>query len=547
MSESQSNIGNEEQSYEQSYQQQSQSYVPFEDSNAGIKSELHTIVDQLQRDEPPSEQKRRPLWQRVLMWAVPLWLVVFFGILSYNPRFDNCGGVKINYRQQTLCIANDKDFFVFVENIACDVIEKGSVMADSLQADSVAAETMQNYFSKYDFSIESVPIETEVLRGMRNAAYDSTSFCKNVAISFWNAGVRLLGEGKKDLACQYFNKLEQWKWRDSVLTASDEAIITRACYADMVPVEQTRKPKEVLKTKERVPSEPYRTVQRPAIPQVNIPTPRAATPSVSFVRKTDLQQIEQVNREQRGDEATQKGPLDPKQAIADPFEGQMVIVDGGTFMMGSNDKDAFDNEKPVHRVTLSRFAIGKYEVTQKQWRDVMGSDPPELGFKGCDNCPVERVSWNDIQEFLQKLNTLTKKNYRLPTEAEWEFAARGGIRNDPKTGNFKYAGSNKIDEVVWYGSNSGSKTHPVGLKKANQLGLFDMSGNVWEWCSDWYDENYYKNSPIQNPKGLSTGSSRVLRGGSWFRSGQDCRSARRGGNAPTYRDDGIGFRLVFVP
>lgn len=526
MAVSQSNIGNEEQSF------------PAHDP---IKSELHTIVDQLQRDEPPSEQKRRPLWQRVLAWAVPLWLVVFFVILSYNPRFDNCGGVKINYRQQTLCIANDKDFFVFVENLACDVIEKGSVMADSLQPDSVAAETMQNYFSKYDFSIESAPIETEVLRGMRNAAYDSTSFCKNVAISFWNAGVRLLGEGKTDSACLYFNKLERWKWRDSVLTASDEAMITRACYADMVPVEQTRKPKEAPKTKERVPSEPYRTAQRPTIPQVNISTPKAATPSVSFGRKTDLQQIEQVNRQQRSDEAAQKGPLDPKQTIADPFEGQMVIVDGGTFMMGSNDKDAEEDEKPVHRVTLSRFAMGKYEVTQKQWRDVMGTSPSS--FKNCDDCPVESVSWDDIQEFLQKLNALTKKNYRLPTEAEWEFAARGGIRNDPKTGNFKYAGSNNMDEVAWNGSNSGSKTHPVGQKKANQLEIFDMSGNVWEWCSDWYD--MYNSAAVRNPTGVGNGSGRLIRGGCWRFNAGDCRVSDRGYGGPSYQSYDLGFRLAF--
>jgi formylglycine-generating enzyme required for sulfatase activity len=197
-----------------------------------------------------------------------------------------------------------------------------------------------------------------------------------------------------------------------------------------------------------------------------------------------------------------------------------------------------DDEKPTHQVTLSDFQIGKYEVTQKQWTAIMGNNPSY--FKG-DNLPVEQVSWNDVQEFIQKLNQKTGKTYRLPTEAEWEYAAR-----DASTGSaVLYSGSNNIDEVAWYSGNSGSKTHPVGQKWANALGIYDMSGNVWEWCSDWYGT--YSSSSQSNPQGASTGTVRVLRGGSWNNDPQDCRVSNRDGYYPDYRDYRIGFRLAIAP
>jgi formylglycine-generating enzyme required for sulfatase activity len=219
---------------------------------------------------------------------------------------------------------------------------------------------------------------------------------------------------------------------------------------------------------------------------------------------------------------------------SDPFAGQMKYISSGTFQMGSNENE-YDDEKPIHSVTLSSFNMSKYEVTQKQWRDIMGSNPSN--FKNCDNCPVEQVSWNDIQDFIKKLNAKTGKNYRLPTEAEWEYAARGGQ-------SYKYAGSDNIDNVAWYGSNSSSKTHPVGQKSANGYGLYDMTGNVWEWCSDWYDSDYYSSSPSSNPKGASSGANRVLRGGSWSNISEYCRTANRIRNTPTDRYNDYGFRLV---
>jgi formylglycine-generating enzyme required for sulfatase activity len=225
----------------------------------------------------------------------------------------------------------------------------------------------------------------------------------------------------------------------------------------------------------------------------------------------------------------------PEDSLSDPFDNQMVRIPSGTFSMGSNKSS---DEKPIHSVTLSSFYMSKYEVTQKQWREIMGEDPPELAFKGCDQCPVERVSWNDIQEFIKKLNNKTGKNYRLPTEAEWEYAARGGQ-------NYKYAGSDNIEDVAWYSSNSDSKTHPVGQKSENGYGLYDMSGNVWEWCEDVWHKNY-SGAPTNGSAWTSGGNSarRVLRGGSWSDTSVSCRAASRFNAAPTYGSNVSGFRLV---
>ncbi|MDD6784574.1 MAG: formylglycine-generating enzyme family protein, partial [Prevotellaceae bacterium] len=188
-----------------------------------------------------------------------------------------------------------------------------------------------------------------------------------------------------------------------------------------------------------------------------------------------------------------------------------------------------------HQVTLSSYYIGETEVTQALWAVVMGNNPSR--FKG-DNNPVEKVSWNDCQEFISKLNSLTGQKFRLPTEAEWEYAARGGN----KSRGYQYSGSNNLDDVAWYYGNSGSKTHIVKTKQPNELGIYDMSGNVWEWCYDWKGD--YSSGSQTNPKGPSTGSSRVGRGGCWGSGARGCRSANRGNGAPVYRNDDLGLRLV---
>ena len=221
------------------------------------------------------------------------------------------------------------------------------------------------------------------------------------------------------------------------------------------------------------------------------------------------------------------------------FDGfDMVFVKGGTFTMGATSEqgsDAYDTEKPTHSVTLSDFYIGKYEVTQAQWKAVMGSNPSY--FKG-DNLPVETVSWNDIQTFIQKLNAKSGKKYRLPTEAEWEYAARGGNQSR----GYKYSGSNDIGSVAWYKDNSNRTTHPVGQKQPNELGIYDMSGNVYEWCSDWYGS--YSSSSQTNPTGPSSGSRRVPRGGSWTDIAWPCRVSFRYGYDVLSGLNFNGFRLA---
>ena len=216
----------------------------------------------------------------------------------------------------------------------------------------------------------------------------------------------------------------------------------------------------------------------------------------------------------------------------------MVYVEGGTFMMGATSEqgdDASDNEEPAHRVTLSSFSIGRYEVTQEEWEAVMGDNPSDVNG---EKHPVECVSWDDCKVFIRKLNAMTGKSFRLPTEAEWEFAARGGN----KSKGYKYSGSNNIDAVAWYGDNSDNETHPVGQKSPNELGLYDMSGNVNEWCSDW--SGNYSSSSQTNPKGAASGSRRVNRGGDWFLSVGYCRVSSRGEDLPDDLGSTLGFRLA---
>ena len=210
----------------------------------------------------------------------------------------------------------------------------------------------------------------------------------------------------------------------------------------------------------------------------------------------------------------------------------MVYVSGGTFIMGGDESS---DQTPTHSVTLSSYYICKYEVTQALWRAVMGSNPSK--FKG-DNLPVEQVSWNDCQTFINRLNSYTGRNFRLPTEAEWEFAARGGNYSR----HYKYSGSNYIGDVAWYTDNSGNRTHPVGTKQANELGLYDMSGNVWEWCSDRYGS--YSSYSQSNPTGATSGFGRVERGGNWCGLARYCCSSHRSYYAPGNSFDDLGLRLV---
>lgn len=223
--------------------------------------------------------------------------------------------------------------------------------------------------------------------------------------------------------------------------------------------------------------------------------------------------------------------------ILNILDMEFVWVPGGCYMMGS-DLGGSD-EKPVHKVCVNGFWIGKYEVTQGQYKMIMGKNPSY--FKKGGKYPVEQVSWYDTQSFISALNSKTGKTFRLPTEAEWEYAARSGGENQV------YSGGASIDNLAWFVDNSGAIPHEVGTKSPNGLGIYDMSGNMWEWCQDWYYKNYYANSSTNNPSGPSSGLRRVYRGGSWFEKAGICRSTFRYRNHPSRTIMSVGFRLVLLP
>lgn len=267
---------------------------------------------------------------------------------------------------------------------------------------------------------------------------------------------------------------------------------------------------------------------------------RKAEQEAEVKRKAEQEAEAKRKAQQKAAEAKRKAENEAKGIYeVNGVTFRMIYVEGGTFTMGCTSEQGvfcYSDEK-AHEVTLSDLYMGETEVTQALWKAVMGNNPSS--FKG-DNLPVESVSWNDCQEFIRKLNQLTGKTFRLPTEAEWEYAARGGN----KSRHYKYAGGNDINDVAWYENNSGSATHPVKGKQANELGLYDMSGNVYEWCEDWKGE--YDNSSQTNPKGPSSGSTRVYRGGSWFIFEMDCRVSSRNDFSPDGRASFFGFRLVLV-
>ena len=249
---------------------------------------------------------------------------------------------------------------------------------------------------------------------------------------------------------------------------------------------------------------------------------------------TKNQQLPQAEKKLANTEKLGKKP-EPGATWNDPATGMVFVwVPDGMFEMGSEDGDS--DEKPVHKVTVDGFWMGKYEVTQAEWEKVMGNNPSN--FRGSSN-PVERVSWHDTQKFIKKVNSKDYGNFRLPTEAEWEYACRAGTSTKYYWDNSEDAAGN----YAWYNKNSGGKAQQVGQKKPNKFGLYDMSGNVWEWCQDWYDDDYYSNSPQNNPKGPSGGEYRAFRGGSWYSGADGLRSARRS-NTPVFRSSRMGFRLI---
>lgn len=252
----------------------------------------------------------------------------------------------------------------------------------------------------------------------------------------------------------------------------------------------------------------------------------------------------------KGEQAPSQ-PAEPEEVVPGPPKAQtfasaadmeFVPVKGGCFLMGDTFGDGFSDERPVHEVCVGDFSIGKYPVTQGQWKDIMG-DNPSMFNKCGERCPAENISWNDTQEFIKKMKQRLGSLYRLPTEAEWEYAARSGGMQQ------RWAGTNtttELGEYAWYEEDSGSRTHPVGMLLPNGFGLYDMSGNVWEWVQDWYDGSYYSHSPKNDPEGPAAGTNHVLRGGSFSNGAGYVRVTKRFPEIPDYRLYSYGFRLIRI-
>ena len=224
-------------------------------------------------------------------------------------------------------------------------------------------------------------------------------------------------------------------------------------------------------------------------------------------------------------------------AIADTIIKNMVFIEGGSFEMGN--PNGGEDEKPLHIVNVANFYMCKYEIRAKEWKQIMGNNP--CYFVGCEDCPVESVSWNEIQNFINKLNELSEKKFRLPTEAEWEYAAKAGKH----TTYNDFSGNKEIGAVGWFRDNSDTCPHKIGLKLPNANGIYDMTGNVWEWCSDWYQADYYSVSTRENPQGPETGEKKVLRGGSWNNFVKHCKVTYRDTFEPDLKTYDYGFRVCY--
>ena len=265
-------------------------------------------------------------------------------------------------------------------------------------------------------------------------------------------------------------------------------------------------------------------------------------------KEEELQARERVVVQERKVESSSNENLSTPKTYTNSLGMEFVLIPAGEFMMGAvpQDKEAGDDEKPQHNVKITKpFYMGKYPVTQEEWEKLMGNNPSKFKQAG-KKAPVETVSWNDCQEFIKKLNQMEGKTYRLPTEAEWEYAARGG----GSAGSYVYTygdDAGKLGDYAWYDDNSSETTHPVGQKKPNSIGLYDMMGNVWEWCEDCFDEDFYKNSPSADPKGVENDEYRSIRGGSWYYFARNSRLSYRNNYDPDNRNFSFGVRLVLLP
>ena len=624
---------------------------------------------------------RTPQWVWQLLIAVPALICLWF----FNPKSIDCFHLEV-VKNQFYCVQTPQDSLILYEHILCDNLDSfandkkirlrkeidslvyiqnnGLAVQYGTTADEIQKKVfpLNNFYSSlagYDLS-ENEAIEKS-FQLIRRYRLDSVSFYRNIPLAYWNAAVKYFNNGKIDSACIYFNKLDKWAWRDSVLTPEEVAFIGKTCYPEIAQQQQQNiaPPPQQLQDRD---FEPYQTrkqygfrnskTQETLIPpqyqnayyfaerlaavkvgtkwgfidrnnnmvippqydnvsqnfrngraQVQVgketffidkkgkpitqspiqrqpiqqpptnpqPNPRASSDTAKNI-PIDTRQMPSVPSDTGKNIAAQTALPNSKNK---PIEGEMIYVLGRNFQMGCDEKrDApcQENERPQHPVTLSSYNIGKYEVTNEEYVIFLNDngndykiDEPFKGEKliyenkwgiafhsqgdittayyevqkGYEKYPVVGVTWYGAVAYCEWLSKKTGLKYRLPTEAEWEYAARGG----DKSRQYTYSGSNKIGDVAWYAANSNSRTHSTGTKAANELGIYDMSGNVWEWCSDQYEVNYYKGSPTRNPQG-GLGNNRILRGGSAYSLYNICRNAMRNSMAPSSSNDYFGFRLV---
>ena len=476
-----------------------------------------------------------------LGWQLPILFLLGMALWLFQPKGLDCRGKTVVYHGKNLCIKNLQDELVLYEYILCDTMRDLKRLNDNLNGSPQEIDSLFKARNLPPSVLTHTHYDVSIITGltyiMRTNHLDSSSFYINVPIAYYNAAAYFYNAGNRDSACVFYNKLNNWAWRDSVVTAQELQKLADFC------VIHTQI--QTLKTQKPLP------IPKPVVPKAP-PTKIIVAPTqqTNTTQQNNAPATTQTKPEQK-DTTTKPSTVNPPPSTTtDPFEGQMVFVQGGTFQMGDvvNDDERKD-EKPVHPVTLSNYSIGKYEVTQKQWKAVMGEKNNPSNFQG-DNLPVEQVSWDDVQMFLQKLNEKIGKKYRLPTEAEWEYAARERGKNirfgngkdtaNPSEINFDASKANKISYSVI--GTYRQKTTSVGSFQPNSLGLYDMSGNVWEWCNDQYED--YSSNAVFNPSGAKNGSLYVIRGGSWNSYSDGCRVSYRSNSLPVNRGNGLGFRVV---
>jgi formylglycine-generating enzyme required for sulfatase activity len=469
----------------------------------------------------------RDIWRDLLRWALPLWLLAAgLAFAWWQPPTLHCAGALTPYKEMNLCLDSEEDEVLYREFLLRDSIDQGYLPTFALPFPDLARPSLDSMRRMYRANT-AVALYNRALPYARSA------------VRLQAAGDEATARVQKDSACLFFER--------GLAFDSSNYDLKQAgawCKGPLTPA----LPSDTSGNSGPASNSSTTTVLTPALPSDTSGNSEPASNSSTTTVLTPA-----LPSDTSGNSVVNPGS---GRAYPPGFEylaADMVRIPGGEFDRGDLFGDGDSDEKPVHRVRVNSFYLSRYEVTQAQWKAVMGDNPSS--FKGCDNCPVESVSWNEAQEYLKRLNQRTGGNFRLPTEAEWEYAAREKGRKvrfgngkdiaDPREMNFD--GSKDYKKSYSVAGEYREKTVPVNSFAPNALGLYNMSGNVWEWCSDWYGSDYYRQfegRTADNPKGPASGKYRVCRGGSWYNAPFGCRAAGRDGDTPDGRRISLGFRLA---